>query len=156
MYFHRLRATRASSIALRICGVRYCQRTPPDPGAWTRSFSASAPDFWTTIESSSSCLPKKNQCRFFLAIGVGDAISAGVADSAWAGLTVSGRGVGVGLDSSSSLLGEGRTLGLGCGALEAACLSGEGAALGVGFAEGVGLATISIFWRFFKKSSRNR
>ncbi|HTC12896.1 MAG TPA: hypothetical protein VK692_01680, partial [Chthoniobacterales bacterium] len=114
-------------------------------------------------ESSSSCLPKKNQCRFFLAVGVGDAFWAEVVDSAWA-LTGSGRGEEVGLDSSSDLLAEGRALGLGCRDLDAvasgafawACLSGEGAALGVGFADGVGLATISIFWRFFKKISRNR
>jgi hypothetical protein len=36
------------------------------------------------------------------------------------------------------------------------CLNGDAAGLGVGFGEGVGLATISIFWRLFRKRSRSR
>src|ERR1700693_6182950 len=164
MYFHRLRATRASSIALRTAGVRYCQRTPPPPGAGTRSFSASAPDFCTTIESSSSRLPKKNQPRFFLAVGAGASRSIAGVDAIWA-FVDSGSGEGVGLDSTWACVAEGRALGLGGADLEAAgsgevewrdCRSGEAAGLGVGFGEGVGLATISIFWRLFKKRSRNR
>ena len=70
----------------------------------------------------------------------------------------------MGLDSSVGLA-EGRGMGLGWVDLEAVasgeferkgCLSGEAAGLGVGFGEGVGLATISIFWRLFKKRSLNR
>src|SRR5580692_10750592 len=149
MYFQRLRATRASSIAWRTAGVRYCQWTPPPPGAGIKSFCASAPDFCTTIESSSSCLPKKNQCRFFLAVGVGTSLSIGGVDAAWA-LVGSGCGEGVGFDSSSAGVVEVRAVGLGWADLEAVasaefewegCLSGEAAGLGVGFGEGVGLAT---------------
>src|ERR1700726_1681495 len=117
MYFHRLRATRASSIAFRTAGVRYCQRTPPPPGAGTRSFSASAPDFCTTIESSSSRLPKKNQCRFFLGVGVGTSFSIGGGDSLWA-LVAPGWGEGVGSDASSASVAEGRAAGLGGADLE--------------------------------------
>jgi hypothetical protein len=56
-------------------------------------------------------------------------------------------------------------MGLGGAALEAVasgaaerndCLNGDAAGLGVGFGEGVGLSTISICWRLFKKSSRSR
>jgi hypothetical protein len=69
------------------------------------------------------------------------------------------------LGSSSACVAEGLAIGLGGADLEAVdsgvaerkdCLSGEAAGLGVGFGEGVGLATISIFWRLFKKSSRSR
>jgi hypothetical protein len=73
--------------------------------------------------------------------------------------------VGDALGSSSACDAEGLGIGLGGAALEAVgsgvaerkdCLSGEAAGLGVGFGEGVGLATISIFWRLFKKRSRSR
>src|ERR1700751_5293222 len=106
-YFHRLRATRASSIALRTAGVRYCQRTPPPPEAGTRFFSSSAPDFWTTIDSSSSRLPNKNQCRFFFGVGEGvpfsdEGVDGGSLFSVWDGegetcLGVSSSSAGVGV-----------------------------------------------------------
>jgi hypothetical protein len=73
--------------------------------------------------------------------------------------------VGDALGSSSACDAEGLGIGVGGAALEAVasgvaerkdCLSGEAAGFGVGFGEGVGLATISIFWRLFKKSSRSR
>jgi hypothetical protein len=69
------------------------------------------------------------------------------------------------LGSSSACAAEGLGTGLGGAALETVasgvagwddCLNGDAAGLGVGFGEGVGLATISIFWRLFKKSSRSR
>ena len=68
-------------------------------------------------------------------------------------------------DASSASVAEGRAAGLGGADLETGgsgegerdgCLSGEEAGLGVGFGEGVGLATISIFWRLSRKSSRSR
>jgi hypothetical protein len=71
----------------------------------------------------------------------------------------------VAFGSSSSCAADGLGTGLGGADLEAVvsgvadrkdCLSGDAAGLGVGFAEGVGLATISIFWRLFKKRSRSR
>src|ERR1700730_13021481 len=109
MYFHRLRPTRASSIALRIPGVRYCQRTSPAPEAGTRSFSSSAPDFCTTIESSSSRLPNKNQCFFFLTGGAGDSLWIADVDL----VATSGWGGGVGLGTSLACVEEGRVVGLG-------------------------------------------
>jgi hypothetical protein len=69
------------------------------------------------------------------------------------------------LGSSSASVAEGRGTGLGGADLETVasgvtewkdCRSGEAAGLGVGLGEGVGLATISIFWRLFRKSSRSR
>jgi len=149
-------------MALRTAGVRYCQRTPPPPEAGTRFFSSSAPDFWTTIDSSSSRLPNKNQCRFFFGVGEGVPVSGEGVDG------VSLRSVGEGegeacLGVSSSSAGVGLAPGPGClravdsgVPAELGCLSGDGAGLGVGFGVSVGLGTISICWRLFKKSSRKR
>src|SRR5436309_8917450 len=118
IYFHRLRATRASSIALRTAGVRYCQRTPLPPGAGTRSFSASAPDFWTMMDWSSSRLPKKNQRRFFLTSGRGVSLTIGGVD--WAGVRAdSDCGEGVKLAPFTASAADGFGTGLGWLDLEA-------------------------------------